>query len=148
MENLREYIIGTSPLNLDIALLIVRTALGVCFIVHGLGKLGVVGNGSMQGFTQWLASLKVPFPAIQARMAMATEIVCGTLLTLGLCTRPACVLLFFVMGVATFVGHKGAGYLITNNPPGNEYALNLMILQVVIFLTGAGQYSLDFYLWS
>jgi len=45
--------------------------------------------------------------------------------------------------VAAFLGHKGAGYLITNNPPGNEYALNLGLVMIVLILLGPGHYSLD-----
>jgi uncharacterized membrane protein YphA (DoxX/SURF4 family) len=38
--------------------------------------------------------------------------------------------------------------LITNNPPGNEYALNLAILMLVLILLGPGHYSLDAALFS
>jgi putative oxidoreductase len=62
---------------------------------------------------------------------------------LGLFTRVGLILCFFTMLVAASVGHKGGGYLITNNPPGNEYALNLAVICVVLFLLGPGIYSLD-----
>jgi putative oxidoreductase len=52
------------------------------------------------------------------------------------------------MLVAVIIGHKGGGYLITNNPPGNEYALNLAILMLVLILLGPGHYSLDAALFS
>lgn len=130
-------------LFLNEALLVARLALGICFIVHGLGKLGIVGSGNMAGFTGWLASLGVPFPALQARLAMASEIGGGVLITLGLATRAGFAICCFTMLVATFLGHKNSGYLITNNPPGKEYALNLAILCAVFFLLGPGAYSLD-----
>ena len=38
---------------IQIALLIIRLFIGVCFVVHGLGKLGIVGSGSMAGFEGW-----------------------------------------------------------------------------------------------
>ena len=44
----------------DLALLIGRIFIGGCFIVHGLGKLGLVGTGNMEGFVAWLEELKVP----------------------------------------------------------------------------------------
>ena len=129
-------------------MLIFRVALGVCFVVHGLGKLGIVGPGNMAGFTGWLQSLGLPFAALQARMAMATEIVGGLLITIGLGTRVAAFFCLIAMLVAVIIGHKGGGYLITNNPPGNEYALNLAILMLVLILLGAGHYSLDAVLFS
>ena len=64
----------SSPALADLALLILRAFIGVCFVVHGLGKLGVVGTGNMQGFVEWLESMNIPMPAVQARMAMLSEI--------------------------------------------------------------------------
>lgn len=127
----------------DFALLLLRVSIGVCFVIHALGKLGLVGPGNMAGFAGWLKSLGVPFPELQARMAMLSELVGGTLIALGLLTRVGCLLTFGTMVVAAGIGHKGGGYLITNNPPGNEYALNLAIISIVIFLLGPGDYSLD-----
>ncbi len=132
----------------DVALLILRIALGVCFVVHGLGKLGIVGPGNMAGFSSWLKSLNFPWPELQARAAMVTELVGGTLLALGLGTRLAAFFCCTTMLVAAVLGHKGGGYLITNNPPGNEYALNLAVVMVVLILFGPGQYSMDFLLFS
>ena len=126
-----------------IGLFIGRVAIGVCFVVHGLGKLGLVGTGNMQGFVDWLESLGVPMAPIQARMAMLSEITGGSLLALGLFTRPACLLLIFTMIVAGRIGHKGAGYLITNNPPGAEYTINLAVVCFMFLLIGPGVLSLD-----
>lgn len=133
----------SSPLLQDWALAIGRLFIGVCFVVHALGKLGVVGPGNMSGFEGWLKNLGVPFPALQARMAMLTELVGGTLLTFGFLTRPACVTLIFTMIVAGLIGHKGGGYLITNTPPGREYTINLAVICLVFFLFGPGSFSLD-----
>jgi len=136
-------LVDSTQFMTDMALLIGRVAIGVCFIIHGLGKLGVIGSGSMEGFAQWLEGLGVPMPAIQARIAMASEIGGGGLLALGLFTRPACLLLIATMIVAGKVGHKGAGYLITNDPPGAEYTINLAVVCLMFVLLGAGAYSLD-----
>ena len=45
--------------------------------------------------------------------------------------------------MAGVLGHKGAGYLITNNPPGAEYTINLAAICAVFALLGPGHYSLD-----
>lgn len=143
-----EFFIGTSPLLLNLALFIFRIALGICFVVHGLGKLGLVGPGNMQGFVSWLKSLRVPMPEVQARLAMLSELVGGALIACGLGTRIAAFFCLIAMTVAASIGHKGGGYLVTNNPPGNEYALNLAILMLVLILIGPGNYSLDHLLWA
>ena len=127
----------------SLALLVGRVFIGVCFIVHALGKLGVVGTGNMQGFVGWLESLGVPYAPVQARMAMLSELVGGGLLALGLFTRPACLLLLGTMIVAGRLGHRGSGYLITNEPPGAEYTINLAAICFVFLLLGPGAFSLD-----
>ena len=127
----------------DLAVFVGRLFIGVCFVVHGLGKLGLVGTGNMQGFVEWLQSLGVPMAAVQARMAMLSEITGGTLLALGFFMRPACLLLIGTMIVATRLGHKDAGYLITNDPPGAEYTINLAAICFVLLLLGPGEFSLD-----
>jgi len=146
--DLTSYLTATTPFLFDLALFILRVALGVCFVVHGLGKLGVVGPGNMAGFTGWLQALGLPFPALQARIAMLSELVGGALITVGLGTRVAAFFCLIAMAVAAAIGHRGGGYLITNNPPGNEYALNLAILMVVLILIGPGAFSLDHLLFA
>lgn len=145
---LSDFFLGFTPFLFNLALLILRLALGVCFIVHGMGKLGLVGPGNMSGFVSWLKSLGVPAAAMQARIAMLSELIGGTFLALGLCTRVAAFFLLIAMAVAAGIGHKGGGYLVTNNPPGNEYALNLAILMLVLILIGPGLYSLDHFLFA
>lgn len=127
----------------DYAILLLRAFIGPCLIVHGLGKLGIVGPGSMQGFESWLGSLGLPFPAIQARLAMLAELVGGVCLLLGVFYRPAALLCMVTLLVAAFIGHRGGGYLITNSPPGNEYALNLAVICLVMALLGPGPFSLQ-----
>lgn len=148
MDFLASLLVGTSSGLTDLALLVGRVFIGVCFVIHGLGKLGLVGTGSMQGFVQFLESLGVPMAPLQARMAMASELTGGSLLALGLFTRPACLLLVFTMLVAGRLGHKGAGYLITNEPPGAEYTINLAVICAIFALLGPGMWSFDHWLFA
>ena len=136
-------LLTTNPWLIDAALLMVRVCIGVCFVTHALGKLGIVGPGNMAGFAAWLEELGVPFAPVQARMAMLSELVGGTCLALGLFTRPACVVLLFTMLIAGWLGHRGAGYLITNDPPGAEYTINLAVICLAVVLIGPGGYSAD-----
>ena len=135
------------PWHANIALLFGRLAIGICFVIHALGKLGVVGTGNMQGFADFLQSQGVPMAPVQARLAMLSELTGGSLLALGLFARPACLLLMVTMIIAGRIGHKGAGYLITNNPPGAEYTINLAAICAMFVLTGPGVISLDYILF-
>jgi uncharacterized membrane protein YphA (DoxX/SURF4 family) len=45
--------------------------------------------------------------------------------------------------VAGRIGHKGAGYLITTDPPGAEYTINLAVVCGLFLLLGPGSISLD-----
>ena len=49
---------GTTPYYTDVALLVGRVAIGVCFMFHAFGKLGWIGNGTLDGFGQWLADTR------------------------------------------------------------------------------------------
>ncbi len=62
---------------------------------------------------------------------------------MGLATRPACLVLIITMLVAGVVGHRGAGYLITNDPPGAEYTINLAVICLMYLLIGPSAISLD-----
>ena len=148
MPDWGQLLVATTPALVDLALFAGRVAIGGCFVVHGLGKLGIVGTGSMQGFVAWLRELGVPYAALQARMAMLSELSGGTLLALGLFTRPACLLLVFTMIVAGRLGHRGAGYLITNDPPGAEYTVNLAVICACLALLGPGRFSFDALIFS
>ncbi len=133
----------STPSLYDLGLLTLRAFIGLCVVTHALGKLGLVGTGDMAGFVAWLEELGVPFAPIQARAAMLSELVGGGLLAVGLLTRPAALLLVGTMIIAGRLGHRGAGYLITNEPPGAEYTINLAVVCAVVALFGPGGYSLD-----
>ena len=133
---------------LQFALFAVRVALGPCIIVHGLGKLGFLKSNpaGVKGFVGWLTSMGMPYPRLNAWAATLTEFLGGILFTLGFGTRFVALALTINMIVATTKGHKGGGYLIINNPPGAEYAINLAVLFGVFVLLGPGSVSLDYLL--
>jgi len=75
---LGELLLVSNSEILDSASLVGRVAVGICFVVHGLGKLGLVGTGTMAGFTEFLRERGVPLPEVQARIAMLSEFVGGS----------------------------------------------------------------------
>src|SRR5262249_36768139 len=75
--------------------LVVRIAVGLEFFGLGLGKLG-----KLNGLIQYFRSLGIPAPEIQAPFVASAELICGTLVAVGLVTRPAAVMLCGVMTVA------------------------------------------------
>lgn len=141
--DIASFLVDSEPWTVDLALLLGRVALGVCFVIHALGKLGVFGSGGIPAFARWLESLHVPWPTKQAWAATLSELLGGIAMALGLFMRPACGVLAMTMIAAGVLGHRGAGYLITNDPPGAEYTINLAVICVMFALLGPGQYSID-----
>jgi len=78
-----------------LARLVVRLSVGIEFFGSGLGKLG-----KLPGFIDYFRSLGIPLPQIQAPFVAGAELVCGTLIVVGLATRPAALMLCGVMSVA------------------------------------------------
>jgi putative oxidoreductase len=75
--------------------LAVRLSVGIEFLGSGLGKLG-----NLPKFILYFRTLGVPFPELLAPFVAAVEFVCGTLIIVGLATRPAALMLCGVMTVA------------------------------------------------
>ncbi|MGE0823057.1 MAG: DoxX family protein [Candidatus Binatia bacterium] len=147
---LEQLLLSQSDTLVNFALFVVRVALGLCIVVHGLGKLGYLKSnpGGVPAFAGWLTALGMPFPLANAWLATITEFGGGILFTVGFLTRPVALALTINMLVAAATGHRGGGYLILNNPPGAEYAINLTILFAMFVLTGPGWWSLDYLLFA
>lgn len=120
----------------DLALLLLRAAVGVVFLVHGIDKLGDL-DGAEAGF----ARLDIPAPELMAPFVAATETVCGVLLIGGLATPLAGAALTTTMLVAGLTAHTGNGFFVADG--GYEYVLVLGIAALAIALVGAGRFSLD-----
>ena len=85
---------------------------------------------------------------LNAWIATIIEFGGGILFTIGFLTRPIALALTVNMLIASLTGHKGGGYLILNNPPGAEYAINLTVLFGMFVLLGPGAWSLDYLLFG
>ncbi len=115
----------------DVVFMGLRSAIGVIFIVHGIGKFN-------PGFADFLSNIGLP-PEMQIPIALA-ELVPGILLVFGVLSRLSASLLCIIMLGAIF--HvKGAQSLTGDG--GVELDLILLASLLVIMIAGPGRISLS-----
>lgn len=131
----------------DLGLLILRLALGVVFIAHGLQKaFGWWGGPGLDGFKTTLTEAGYQNAGILTYVAAGAQIAAGVLLVLGLFTPVAAAgaLAFLVNSVlVTFDSQQRKGGLFVFGPDGAEYLLALTAVAVAIILAGPGRYGFD-----
>ena len=132
----------------DEALLVLRLALGVIFVMHGAQKvLGLFGGTGLQATVENFQShLGIP-PALGYTAAF-TEFFGGFALVVGLLTRLSALGIGVTMAVATLKVHLANGFFINwfcaeGKGHGFEYNLALLAMALALVLTGGGRYSLD-----
>jgi putative oxidoreductase len=118
------------------AALVLRLALGVVFVSHGLLKVFVF---TLPGTVQFFAS--VGFPGWLAYATVAAEVGGGVLLVLGIGSRWVALALVPVLLGALQV-HWGNGWLFSAAGGGWEYPAFLAIAAVVQAMLGDGAYAL------
>ena len=91
-------LLGGSDLE-QYAILVVHASLGLFFAISGANKLFVVDG--TKPVAETLVKAKVPFPHLTAYFVSGVEFVCGSLVTVGFLSSPACVALLVDMIVAT-----------------------------------------------
>lgn len=119
------------------AALLLRLALGVMFLSHGLLKLLVFTPAGTAGF---FASLGLP--GWFAYPTMGAEIFGGLLLIAGVQTRVVALALIPVLVGSLWV-HSGNGWLFSSANGGWEYSLFLTVAAAAQALLGDGAYSLN-----
>ncbi len=116
--------------------LIARFTIGVAFIDSGWGKVH-----NLEKVTAYFTELGIPAPHIQATFVSWVELVCGSLVLLGLGTRLAAVPLICTMIVALITAKasdiSGLSDLV------GTIEFTYIALLVGLTLTGAGALSLD-----
>lgn len=121
------------PYSIDAAVLILRVFPSFFMLLHGFQKLSKVFAGD------W--SFADPIGLGEGLSLSATifaEVVCSLLVMVGFLTRPALLVLMFVMWVAAFVVHGADPF------SDKEHALLFLIVYLAIFVTGPGRLSMDF----
>lgn len=121
----------------EIAVFLLRVALGVMFIAHSwLLKLFVF---TLPGTAKFFGSIGLP--EWFAYVVFAAEAIGGILLVLGVQARWVALSLAPILAGATWA-HWGNGWVFSNTNGGWEYPLYLTLLAVVQFMLGDGKYAL------
>lgn len=126
----------------SIGLLVLRVLVGWVFISEGIQKLCYPGTLGVARF----AKIGIPAPGFSAPFVGGVEILCGTLLILGLYTLWACLPLLAI--IATAIGTTKVPFFIQH---GTWAALHesrtdfsMLLGLVAILCLGAGSISLDY----
>lgn len=126
-------------MDVDLGMLLVRLALGPMLFAHGWNK--VLGSGGLGGTTRWFEGLGLRPAWLHARLAAATELAAGVLVTVGLLTGLGASAFVGLMAVATLTDHRGKGYFVFKG--GCEYTLLIAMVAVALAAVGPGAWSLD-----
>lgn len=120
---------------------IIRVITGIIFMGHGLPKIGVGSERTLQGVVDFLGGgLGLPFPMLMAVLLVSAEIGGGLAMILGFLIRPVAVATAFAMLVATALVHWKAGMFADG---GYQWALLLMCISIGLVIDGAGRASVD-----
>ena len=129
--------------NTDLALLVLRIAVGVVIAMHGFMKLGWVGKGgSPAGTAGWFENYLGFKPGIfWAWVSIFAEALGGVLVALGLGGPFPAAAVAADLVVVTIVAHVPKGFWSGNG--GWEFPVPLAAGALAVALIGNGQYSLD-----
>jgi putative oxidoreductase len=131
------------------AILLVRISIGLFFAISGANKLFVAGGTKPVYDT--LVKAKIPFPRQTAYFVASVEFVCGSLVTVGFLSSPACLALSIDMIVATLTE------ALSTLPKGlsplswlDDFLYLPEVLYVLFFIwlicSGPGRFSVDYWL--
>jgi len=125
----------------DELILAARLLLAALFLIFGWRKLR-----DYSGTVSQISELGAPLPAVAAAVAIFMELPVASAVALGAFTRPAALLLvLYTLGTA-LIGHR---YWTTTGPDKIDsmdgFYKNMSIIGgfLLLFITGAGTYSLD-----
>ena len=113
-----------------------RLTVGLVFIGTGWGKLHSLGD-----VTDFFASLHIPAPGFNARLAASTEFFGGILVLVGLGTRLAALPLAFTMVVAIMTAKRADINGLTALVGFEEWSY--LVFFIWLAVAGAGSLSLD-----
>ena len=116
-----------------VMLSLLRIVAGLIFLAHGTQKFLSFPAGEMAG-AGWALSQPGHYSGL-------VELVCGTLLVLGLFTRPAAFLASGTMAVAYWLAHAPQDFFPVNN--GGDAAILYCFVFLYLVFAGPGSVSID-----
>ena len=131
------FLFKSKPDYINFGLLFYRFALGISMFYHGYLKY-VSGEQGLYKVGAMLSALGVPsgFGVILGTIASYAEMVGGILIIIGLFTRIGSLLIIGTLTVATILNLNGNFF-------SWDYPSQMGFGAIMLFLAGAGRYSLD-----
>ena len=127
------------PIWQQTGLTIIRILVGIFITYHGFE---VFNKQMMNDYGKWLTDMHFPSPLFMAYLGKSIEFAAGVLFTIGLFTRIAIIPLIVTMLVITYGMGEGKIFM------DNQHPFLFVLLFLVIFFTGPGKFSLDYYLFG
>ncbi len=123
----------------NLALLILRVALGLTMAAHGYNKF--FKGGGIGGTIAWFDGIGLRPGKVHARLAAGGEILAGVFMAAGLLTTFAALGFVGLMSVAYYTTHSKNGFMILVE--GWEYVFILGVTAVVVAMLGPLDWSVD-----
>lgn len=130
---------GSDRRPTDSVALLLRLATGPMLVAHGYNK--VFGKGGLKGTTGWFDALGLKPAHVHARMAAATELGAGTLITIGAASPLPAAACIGLMTTAARTDHRGKGFFVFKG--GWEYTGVVAAVAAAMAALGPGRFSFD-----
>jgi putative oxidoreductase len=122
------------PVNLDLALLILRLVLAAVLLYHGLPKLMNFGATAVA-----FQGMHIPAPTVAAGFAVLAEVVGGILILLGIAVDLAAILVVIEMLGAITLVHWANGFDFTKG--GWEHPFTVLGIALALAFAGPGRHT-------
>ena len=127
-------LLSSAPVAQQSGLAFIRIIVGLLMVYHGLE---VFDAGKIKDYAQWDFFKKFSSPAFVVYIGKSAELVAGILLTIGLFTRLASLVLIATMlYIAFYVGSGKIWYE-------DQHPFLFVLLGLVFFFSGSGKWRVD-----
>jgi putative oxidoreductase len=125
--------------EINLALLMIRVAIGVTMAIHGYKKFFT--GGRLDGTGRWFDSMGMRPGKLHATLAAGGEMAAGICMAIGFFTTFAALGFVGLMTVAGWTAHRKNGFMIVKE--GWEYVFVLAVIAVTVAMLGPGEWSVD-----